>query len=141
MAVLGFGVLLKKGDGASPEVFTSIAELTGLSGPGLSMDTVEATHTGSSGNYREYIAGLLDAGEVSFDVNFLPADSTQDESTGLLADKKNRTLRNFQIVWPDSGNTTWSFAAFVTSFEPSSPIDDRMTASVTLKISGDPTLA
>ena len=141
MGEFGFGVKLQRGDAASPEVFTDIAELINLGGPGLSLDTVEVTHTGSTNKYREYIAGLLDAGEVSAEVNFLPANATQNEAAGILKDIKDRTKRNFKIVFPDSGSATWSFAAFVTAFEPSAPIDDRMTASITLKLTGDPTLA
>ena len=34
----GFGTLLKRGDGAGPEVFTSIANATNLSGPNLSKE-------------------------------------------------------------------------------------------------------
>ncbi len=138
MADLGFGVLLKRGDGATAEAFTTVAELIGLSGPGLSLDTVESTHTESSGANKEYIAGLKDAGEISADFNFLPANATH---TGLIADQTARTLRNFQIVWPDTAGTTWSFAAFVTNYEPAAPLEDRMTSSVSLKISGAPTFS
>ena len=136
MADLGFGVLLKRGDGATVEAFTAIAELIGLSGPGLALDTVESTHTESANAAKEYIAGLLDGGEVSADLNFLPGNATH---TGLVADWQARTLRNWEVIWPDTGSTTWSFAAFVTSYEPSAPIEDRMTASVSLKLSGIPT--
>ena len=138
MADLGFGVLLKVGDGASSEAFTAIAELIGLSGPGLSLDTVESTHTESLNAAKEYIAGLKDGGEVSVDLNFLPGNATH---TALIADWAARTLRNFEIVWPDTGSTKWSFSAFVTNYEPSAPIEDRMTASASLKITGVPTFA
>jgi predicted secreted protein len=138
MADLGFGVLLKRGDGATAEAFTTVAELIGLSGPGLSLDTVESTHTESTGANKEYIAGLKDAGEISADLNFLPANATH---TGLIADQTARTLRNFQIVWPDTATTTWSFSAYVTNYEPAAPLEDRMTASVSLKISGVPTFS
>ena len=90
---------------------------------------------------REFIAGLLDGGEVSAEMNFLPANATQNEAAGILKTMKDRTLRNWQIVWTDAGPTTWSIAAFITAFEPSASIEDRMTASITLKISGDSTLA
>ena len=138
MADIGFGVLLKVGDDASPEVYTALAEVIGLSGPGLSMDTVEATHTESANAAKEYIAGLIDAGELSIDANFLPANATQ---TGVISDWQNRTTRNFQIVWPDTANTTWSFTGFITNFEPASPIEDRMTASITIKLTGIPTFS
>jgi len=140
-AKIGYGVLLKVGNGATPEVFTAIAELTNISGPGLTLDAVEATHTESPNAYREYIAGLLDGGEISLEVNFLPGNATHAIATGILGDHQNRTMRNFQVVWPDGSSTTWSFAALVTKAEPTAPLDNRMTMALTLKISGKPTLA
>jgi len=95
----------------------------------------------SPGAWHEYIKGLKDGGEISLDLTYLPGHATQDASTGLLKDFNDRILRNFQLVFPDTGTTTWSFAAFITGFEPSAPKDDRLSAAVTLKISGQPTLA
>lgn len=140
-AVAGFGSLLKIGDGAGPEVFTTIAEVKDISGPSLSMATIDVTNQSSTGGWAEFIGGIKDAGEVTFDVNFLPADATHNAATGLIRDYNNRTKRNFQLVFPDAGATTWSFAALVTAFQPTEPIGDALTASVTLKITGQPTLA
>lgn len=136
-----FGTLLQTGDGATSEVFTTIAEVITISGPALSTDTIDMTHHSSPGNYEEFVGGTLRSGEVTFDINYIPTAATHDASTGLLKDYENRTVRNFKLVFPDTGNTTWSFAAVVVGFEPSAPHDDKLMASVTLKISGQPTLA
>jgi hypothetical protein len=84
---------------------------------------------------------LIDAGELTFDVNFIPTNATQSQSTGLLKDLKNRTKRNWQLVFPDGSSTTWAFAAYVTGFQISAPPDDLLGASVTLRLTGQPTLA
>ncbi len=141
MGISAFGTLLKIGDGGDPETFTTIAEVSNISGPGLSLDTIDVTHHSSTAGWREFVGGLLDAGEVSFDINYLPTDATHDASTGLIKDMTDRTVRNFQLVFPDASNTTWSFSALVTGFEPSEPIDDKLAASVSLKLTGQPTLA
>ncbi len=134
------GTLLKGGDGAETEVFTTIAEVLDISGPGLSMEPVDATSHDSDG-WKEFIAGLKDGGDVSFDIQYIPSNAThKNASGGVLYDFDQRTLRNFQLVFPDSGSTTWTFAAFVTGFEPQAPVEDKLTASLTLKISGAPTL-
>jgi len=140
MGFLAFGVKVKRGDGATPEVFTEVAELTGLSGPEISVDAVEVTHTSSPSAARQYIAGLLDAGEVGLEVNWLPADITQNDSaTGLLGDIVARTLRNFQIVWPDTAGTTWQVSAVPTNLSPDAgDLGGKMTAGCTLKVSGLP---
>lgn len=139
--VSAFGTLLQIGDGATAESFTTIAEVVNISGPALSTDTIDMTHHSSPGNWEESLASTLRSGEVTFDINYIPAHATHDASTGLLADFLNRVVRNFKLVFPDAGNTTWSFAAVVTGFEPAAPHDDKLSASVTLKVSGQPTLA
>lgn len=134
-AGIGYGVLMKVGDGASPnEVFTTLqAEVTSITPPGYSRDAIDATHTESPDRFREYIAGLMDAGEVELDLNFVPtvADAI---IAALLAGK-----RNYQLLFP--GVLTWTFAAICTAYTPSAPVDDKMTATATFKVSGKPVLA
>ena len=79
---------------------------------------------------------------MTFDINFIPTEAThKDAAGGLLNDLKTQTCRDFELIWPDSGNTKWSFSALVTGFEPSGPVDGALTASITLKLVGEPTLA
>ncbi|MFA5160920.1 MAG: phage tail tube protein [Elusimicrobiales bacterium] len=137
-AISGFGTKLKMGDGASPEVFSDIAAVSKVGGPGVSLDTIDVTADDSPGGYKEYAAGLLDAGEIKLELNFLPANASQ---TGLLTALTSRAAKHFKLVFPDTANTTWSFSAFVTNFEPDAPVDGKLAASVTLKITGQPTLA
>jgi predicted secreted protein len=141
-ALSSFGTLLKIGDGGNPtETFTTIAEVKDIKGPGLELSTEEVTNHSSTGGWKEYVATLLDAGEVSFDMNFIPTSATQSQTSGLVKDMKNKTLRNFKLVFPDNGNTTWSFSAYVTKFEVDEPVEGILGASCTLKITGQPTLA
>jgi len=139
-SILGFGTQFQMGDGGGTEVFTTVAEVRDMTGPGLSMDTSEVTHHQSPGAWKEFVAGLLDAGEVSFDIGYVPTGATHNASTGLVRDMKNRTKRNFKVIFPDVGATTWAFAGFVTGFEPGEPVNDSLTASVTIKVTGQPTL-
>ena len=140
-AISSFGTLLKIGDGAGTEVFTTIAQVMDINGPGLSQGTQEVTPQTAANRARVHIATLLDGGEVTFDINYEPAGATHDQTTGLIKDMTDGTLRNFQTIFPDAATTTWSFAAFITGFEPTAPVDGALTASVTLKISGLPSIA
>jgi predicted secreted protein len=140
-ALFAHGTFLKIGDGATPtEVFTTISEVTDLAGPNMSLAALVATSHDSAG-WAEKIGGILDAGQVTFTVNFKPTHATHSYTQGLIKDMKDRTLRNFKLVFTDSGNTTWSFAALVTAFEPAEPVDEKLSANITLDISGLPTLA
>ena len=138
-ALAGYGVLLKIGDGGGSETFTTIAEVKDIEGPELELEAKEVT-SHDSGGWREYISTLLTGGEVSFDLNFIPTHATHSYSAGLVRDLVNRTKRNFQLVFPDSGTTTWQFAALVTGFKPSGPVEDELSAEVTLQVTGQPTL-
>lgn len=142
-ALRGLGTLLKIGDGGSPtEVFTTIAEVVSITGPSLGLDTADATNMDSPGGWEEHIGTVLRSGEVGLDLNFHPTEAThRDASGGLLNDMKNKTVRNFELHFTDAGATVWTFAALVTGFEVSAPHDDRLSATVTLKLSGAPTLA
>jgi len=135
------GTLIKQGDGASPEVFTTIAQVVGLGGPSISLDPLDVTNHSSVEGWKEFVGGLLDGGELTLEINFDPADGTHDSTTGLIKDMTDRTVRNFQLVFSDTANTTWTIPALVTGFEPAAPVDGKLSASVTLKVSGKPTFA
>jgi predicted secreted protein len=138
-ALAAFGTLLKMGNGVTTtaETFTTIAEVKDISGPSLSLNTVDVTAHDGSG-WRDFVATLLDGGEVTFEVNYVPTNATHNNTAGLIKMMTGRTLRNYQLVFP--GPTTWTFPAYVTGFEPAAPVDGALTASVTMKISGQPTL-
>lgn len=136
-----FGTLLKIGDGATPESFTTIAQVQDIKAPQLAMDTEEVTNHSSTGGWEEVVATILRTGEVSFGLVYDPDAATHDASTGLIADMVARTRRNFQLIFSDSGNTTWSFSAYVTGFKPEAPVKGKLGAEVSLKITGQPTLA
>lgn len=140
-AVFAQGTLLKAGNGAATEVFTTISEVTNIGGPGLALDPIEVTNMDSTAGWREFIGGLLDGGEVSISINYKPDNATHNAANGLINDMENRTKRNFQLIFSDSGNTTFSFTALVTGFESTAPVDGHLTADVTFKITGQPTLA
>jgi predicted secreted protein len=139
-ATSGYGCVIKRGDGGGPEVFTTIAGITNIGGPGMKADMIDVTSMDSPG-WKQYIVGLIDGGEFSLDINFMPQDATQSYTNGLLKDFANRTLRNFKLVLSDAAVTTWAFAAVVTGFEITAPVDGKLGAKVTLKISGQITLA
>lgn len=132
MAISGFGTSLKIGA-------VAVAEILDVSGPSLSLETIDVTSHNSLEAWREYIAGLLDAGEITFDINYVPTAVTHKNAAGgLLYLLATRASQAFTLTFPDT--TAWTFNGFVTGFEPSAPVDDKLSASITIKISGKPTL-
>lgn len=131
-----FGTELRRGDGAPTEVFTAIAEATSISGPGIEREEIDVTSHQSPNAWMEFIGGLKNAGEVSAEVNYDPV-----EHDSLVADFNDADPRNYQLAFPTSPETVWSFAAILTGFEPDSPHDDKLSAELTFKITGEPVLS
>lgn len=130
-----FGTLLKRGA-------TTIAQVSNISGPGLSLDTEDVTSHDSAGGWEEVVATILRSGEVGLELVYDPNAAThKNAAAGLINDMVLRTATTYSIVFPSTPAVTWSFSAFVTGFEPSMPHDGALTASATLKITGAPTLA
>lgn len=134
----GFGTLFKIGNGATSEVFTSIAEVKSIAGPNMSLQLVEATHMESPSGFQEWLPSFKDAGDVSLVLNFLPASTGHK---GLTTDFAARTKRNFKIVFPNTAGTTWSFSGYISAFAPNASIGDMLSAAVTIRITGAVTIS
>ena len=134
-AFSGVGTVFKRGDGASNEVFTAIAEINSIDGPNKSRGTIDVTSLDSTGGYREFIASFRDAGEVTLDMNF-----TRDGYVDINTDFEGSALVNYQIILPDTNNTQLDFAGLVTNLGMAVPLDDKVTQKVTIKVSGQVTL-
>lgn len=135
----GTGIDLQMDDGQGTK--TSIGQLRDVTGPSLGKNTEDVTTHGSSGNWREIVSTIKTQGEVTFTIVYDPTDSTHDASDGLLSVLDSNESREFDLIFPDDSNTTWTFTAEVTGFEPSGPVDGAFTADITLEPTGQPTLA
>ena len=129
------GVLIQRGDNASPSVYTTIPEIVSFDGPGGSSNEIDVTDLASTA--KEFRMGLKDEGDFSFEMMYIPNDS---EHSGLQDDRTNRTLRDFKVVLTDSPQSDMTFTAYVREFSVSGGVDDVLRASVTLRISGDVTI-
>lgn len=136
-ARIGHGVTFAIFDTAvSPDDYVTLAEVTSITPPSLARDAVEATHTESPEKWREFIPGLKDAGEVTIELNFIPDGAA---ITKLLALINSDVVSNCRIRFNDpSPAILWVFNAYLTAIEPEAPIDDKMTASTTWKLTGKP---
>lgn len=111
--------------------YVDVAEVTNITWPGYSRDAVDATHMQSPDTFREYIAGLMDAGEVSIEINFVPS------ATDVIVAAMVAGVGQFRIE--HASGVKLLFSAIVTGYEPAVPLDDKMTASATFKVTGKPT--
>lgn len=133
-AKIGHGTLFKVGDGATPEEFTALLEQVEIPGFEIAMDALDATHMDSPDAFREYIAGLGDAGEIAITAHFIETGGDVPNNFTAL---KARTAKNYQLVFP--GGAVFQCAGIVTGLSVVPTMDDKMTATFTYKFSGVPT--
>ena len=82
---------------------------------------------------KEKRMGLQDEGQLTLAMFYIPDNAVH---MALRTDRANRTLRNFRIMFTDTGDTQWDFAGFVTGFTVSGGVDGIVEANVTIEISG-----
>jgi predicted secreted protein len=141
-AVSGFGTQLQRGNGGiptPPETFSTIAEVKSITALNLTIETLDATSHSSTGGYREMLPSFKDAGQLTAELNFVPADPHQAPDTGLIKDFDDRVKRNFRLIFPDPDGTQVDFAAYVVGYQVNAPIDGILSANLTLRITGAPT--
>lgn len=126
------GTVLNIGDGASPEVFTKVGNVTGATGIGSgSASEIEATDFDSTA--IEVLMGLKDEGTVAISLNFKPTDAGQ---VLVEAARDSQTLTNYQIDVPTSPVWRFSFAAYALTFDKGAEPNDAWRATANLRISG-----
>lgn len=134
---LGYGVSLKVGaTTAATEATVVLGGLTNIPPPPFSRDSVDVTNQSSPDMTKEYIPGLIDPGEISMELNWEPGNATDVVLLAMLGENAPRVFEQaYSQVTPARICT---FNAFLTNYEPGVPIDDRMTASVTFRVTGKP---
>ena len=122
----------------TPSVFVDVAQVRDISGPSMTQDAVEVTARDTS-KWRAFTPGLRDGGEVTFDLIYDPdlaSHSATNTTTGLVNFLLTGTTKTFRLVMAQSGGDYFAFSGIVTAFTPESPLEDAMTASCTIKITG-----
>ena len=117
----------------------AIGDVLSISTPSVSVATIDTT--GIADVFRTFLGGTIDSGEMSLEVMYDPnstagtALEAEWESTASAAP----TAKTCVITFSDS--STYTFSAILTGFSASVAIDDKVTASVSLKVSGSITVA
>lgn len=124
--------LTKKASGSEVED-TVIANLTSIGEIGIESEEIDVTDLDSVGDFKEYMAGTKDAGEVSI------AGNIKDESIveKMMSLANSRTVEEWTVAYPSGAK--WVFTAFVKSFKDGEKtVDGLATFTASLRISGAP---
>ncbi len=106
------------------------AEIVDVRMPGTERGSIETTHQGTSPKWKTFTPeDFADPGSLEFDVHFNP-------DTALPTLDVAETVT---ITWPSGA--TFAATMFVTSYgNIDAALNGKMMASLTLKISGEPTI-
>ncbi|MDT0305062.1 phage tail tube protein [Streptomonospora wellingtoniae] len=125
----GFGTELRRDDGAG--TFAPIGNVGNFGGPNSERETYDVTAHDSASNFREFIGGLVDGGEVSVEVHYDPA-----KHDTLYGDFKNPDPVSYEMESPEG--EVWAFDAVLNGWEREMPVDGQMAATITWQVSGEP---
>ena len=116
---------------SSTMVWDEIAQINSITGPGMSRDTIDTTSLDTEGGYRTFITGFRNPGTLTLSMNF-----TRSTYEQMKNDFESDVAQEYQILLPDTEETSLTFEGLVTELPLSIPPDDKVTADVTIQISG-----
>lgn len=128
---IGWGAEFWLHNGTALTKFAGVFEVTI---PQSTADDVETTHYESPNRTREYIRGLRELGEFSVQMNYVAGSATDLLAQDFDVDGDTRAWR---IVIPDSAGVDERFidgTGYSRGYERSLPLDDRLTAALTIKV-------
>src|SRR5215467_2245455 len=93
--------------------------------PNTQVNDVEVTHNASPLRTKEFIPGMIDAGDAGFEMNFIPG-SPSDVALRTLQQAGIRV--STQMIFPNL--VTWTFEGVIKGYEVNAATEEKMTATV-----------
>lgn len=136
MTTIGYGLTVEVETTAGSGTFTELAGVFDITPPSAEVEQVEVTSYKSPDRSREYIPGLVERGSAAGSMNYVPGSATD---TFMLAWRTAAENREIRITYANGIRV--SFDGYLETYTPSNPVDDRMTAAFSIKVSGQVTQA
>lgn len=141
MARIGQGTFLYHSDNGTDWDKIAVLSEVGEFGVGEG-DDIDVTNHDSQDGYREFIRGLVDAGEISFAGQWI-GDASQelpiDGSNTGIQNGPTTTMDYFMISLPDLLGD-WEGRGYWKSFMINPQLDDVIEFTGSIKVSGKPTM-
>lgn len=131
-AFSGVGTKFRRWSGSA---WVDLAEINSINGPTMTREFIDVTSLDSTGGYREFITGFRDAGTISLSMNF-----TRTTYELMKDDFEDADSHLYEILLPDAENTSLQFNGLVTEVPITVTATDKVTADVTIKITGEVTM-
>ncbi len=106
------------------------AEITDVNGSDMTREDIDISHLGTTG-YKEYMPStLIEGGTVDFEFAFDP-----DQQPPISGASETITI-TFPIPAGGSTAATLAFSGYLNSWSWGAPLEEKMTASATIKVDG-----
>lgn len=128
-AIVAQGFKLEIGNQDSPLTYTEVKGITSFQGFDGEASDIDITDLQSTA--KEYLIGLKDNGNLSIECNYLTGDTGQGKMREAVEDS---AIRDFKCTFSDL--TTILFQGFVKSAPISGGVDDKLSGSYNIRISG-----
>jgi predicted secreted protein len=116
---------------------TTISEVTSITAPNFTADTLDVTTHSSPDAYREYIQGLRDGGEIAVEGNY-----TTGSAAAILLQFNTSSTVTMTVDLPTKPSATRFTATVIcTEFSSDAPFDGIITFSSNFKVTGKPTVS
>lgn len=133
-AIDGHGTTLHYDATTTADPTNAVGEVVSIGGPNLSRPMIESTNMDSTA--REFISGgFYDVGTIDVEIQYNPGTTAQDAMTTALT---AGTQHAFKITWSDTSKAV--FEGFVESFSVTAEMEDRLTASMSIRTTGAVTI-
>ena len=132
MAILSNGTTFSYDGGA-------VADVLSISTPSVSAATIDTT--GIESVHRTFLAGTIDSGEMTLEIMYDPNSDLDLETPWSAAATGAPVSKECIITFPDTGYSTFTFQGIIVGFSASVAIDEKITASVQIRVSGPITVA
>jgi hypothetical protein len=120
-------------DFATPLTYVVIGNILNITGPSAEVGSVETTVLTSTRKTYRYT--IVDPGELTFELDFDPTDTTSHTLLAGLQDAP--AIHSWQISYATTPAKKATVSGFLTKFEPNAAgVEENLTASVTVKLSG-----
>lgn len=135
---IGYGTLLKLGNDASPQVFTTISEVVSINGFGFTASEVNATHMESPNAYEEFVAGLKTGDTMTVVQNMARANTLQNKAVWDAGVRRDWELNfpNVADTLPDYDFSAVPLAWHVIGVTPGGLLQVETTMRITGAITG-----
>ena len=128
--MIGYGSRVRIGRGAAP-TWTELQFVGDLEMPDEQIDEIEVTHMQSPNRRKQFIAGLTDGGEVGVPMNYIAGSATDIVLQAIKATGEDVQV---EITLTATG-TPEVYGGFLKSYARSAPVNDKMMATATFRLS------